>query len=299
MRPRGGGPVSRRFPPFPFETFESIKMNLKSHWWWDLTARDFATTDMSQIVAVLPVGAIEQHGPHLPVRVDAAINHGIMEHAVSKMTPDFPALILPTMSVGKSNEHSAFPGTLTLSAETLGRLWYEVCECAYRAGVRKVLFVNSHGGQPQVMEIVCRQLRVDLGMFAVSSQWSRFTDLSDLFGEDERKHGIHAGEVETSVLQYLHPELVDMQYAEDFVPLSKTLETEYDMLMTEGGAVGFGWQAQDLHPSGACGNAAAADAERGRIAVQRAADRLIKLIGEIAEYPLDRITSETMYTAKG
>ena len=271
-------------------------MNLKSHWWWDLTARDFATLDMSKIVAVLPVGAVEQHGPHLPIRVDAAINNGIMEHAVAKMAPDFPALILPTMSVGKSNEHSAFPGTLTLSAETLGRLWYEVCESAYRAGVRRVLFVNSHGGQPQVMEIVCRQLRVNLGMFAVSSQWSRFTDLSDLFDGEERKHGIHAGEVETSVLRYLHPELVDMQYAEDFVPLSKQLEKEYDMLMTEGGAVGFGWQSQDIHPSGACGNAAAADAERGRITVSRASDRLIKLIGEIAHYPLDRITSETMYT---
>ncbi|NKK72833.1 creatininase family protein [Rhizobium leguminosarum bv. viciae] len=271
-------------------------MKLKSHWWWDLTARDFATLDMSKIVAVLPVGAVEQHGPHLPVRVDAAINNGIMEHAAAKMEADFPALILPTMSVGKSNEHTAFPGTLTLSAETLGRLWYEVCESVFRAGVRKVLFVNSHGGQPQVMEIVCRQLRINLGMFAVSSQWSRFTDLSDMFGGEERKHGVHAGEVETSVLHYLHPELVDMQYAEDFVPLSKQLEMEYDMLMTEGGAVGFGWQAQDLHPSGACGNAAAADAERGRITVERAADRLIKLIKEVADYPLDRIKTETMYS---
>lgn len=271
-------------------------MKLKSHWWWDLSAHDFNALDMSKIVAVFPVGAVEQHGPHLPVRVDAAINNGVMEHAVAKMGEDFPALILPTMSVGKSNEHSAFPGTLTLSAETLGRVWYEICESAYRAGIRKVLFVNSHGGQPQVMEIVCRQLRVDLGMFAVSSQWSRFTDLSDLFSDDERKHGIHAGEVETSVMRYLHPDLVDMSLAEDFVPLSKQLVEEYDMLMTEGGAVGFGWQAQDIHPSGACGNAALADVERGRISVERAADRLIKLIGEIASYPLERIKSTTMYS---
>ena len=97
-------------------------MKLKSHWWWDLSAKDFRELDMSRIVAVLPVGAVEQHGPHLPVRVDAAINEGIMRHAVAKMADDFPALILPTMSVGKSNEHSAFPGTLTLSAETLAEL---------------------------------------------------------------------------------------------------------------------------------------------------------------------------------
>ena len=271
-------------------------MKLKSHWWWDLSAEDFRNLDMSQIVAVLPVGAVEQHGPHLPVRVDAAINEGIMRHAVARMSDDFPALILPTMAIGKSNEHSAYPGTLTLSAETLARVWYEVCESVYRAGVRKVLFVNSHGGQPQVMEIVCRDLRINLGMFAVSSKWSSFADLSDLFSAEERKHGIHAGEVETSVMRYLHPELVDMSLAEDFPALSQVLEKEYELLMTEGGAVGFGWQMQDINPKGACGNALAADVERGRICVERAADKLITLIGEVMSYPLSRLKSGPDYS---
>lgn len=272
-------------------------MKLKSHWWWDLSAEDFRNLDMSQIVAVLPVGAVEQHGPHLPVRVDAAINEGIMRHAVERMSDDFPALILPTMAIGKSNEHSAYPGTLTLSAETLARVWYEVCESVYRAGVRKILFVNSHGGQPQVMEIVCRDLRINLGMFAVSSKWSSFADLSDLFDAEERKHGIHAGEVETSVMRYLHPELVDMSLAEDFPALSQVLEKEYELLMTEGGAVGFGWQMQDINPKGACGNALAADVERGRLSVERAADRLITLIGEIISYPLSRLKAGPDYSA--
>ena len=271
-------------------------MKLKSHWWWDLSAEDFRNLDMSQIVAVLPVGAVEQHGPHLPVRVDAAINEGIMRHAVKRMSDEFPALILPTMAIGKSNEHSAYPGTLTLSAETLARVWYEVCESVYRAGVRKVLFVNSHGGQPQVMEIVCRDLRINLGMFAVSSKWSSFADLSDLFSAEERKHGIHAGEVETSVMRYLHPELVDMSLAEDFPALSQVLEKEYELLMTEGGAVGFGWQMQDINPKGACGNALAADVERGRICVERAADKLITLIGEVMSYPLSRLKSGPDYS---
>ncbi len=272
-------------------------MKLKSHWWWDLSAEDFRNLDMSQIVAVLPVGAVEQHGPHLPVRVDAAINEGIMRHAVERMSDDFPALILPTMAIGKSNEHSAYPGTLTFSAETLARVWYEVCESVYRAGVRKVLFVNSHGGQPQVMEIVCRDLRINLGMFAVSSKWSSFADLSDLFDAEERKHGIHAGEVETSVMRYLHPELVDMSLAEDFPALSQVLEKEYELLMTEGGAVGFGWQMQDINPKGACGNALAADVERGRLSVERAADRLITLIGEVISYPLSRLKAAPDYSA--
>src|SRR5690349_2642496 len=111
---------------------KATEMKLKSHWWWDLSTEDFRHLDTSRIVAVLPVGAVEQHGPHLPVRVDTANLEGIMRHAVAQMADDFPALILPTMSIGKSNEHSAFPGTLTLSAETLGRVWYEVCESVHR-----------------------------------------------------------------------------------------------------------------------------------------------------------------------
>ena len=160
---------------------------------------------MAKIVAVLPVAAVEQHGPHLPVRVDAAINAGILARAVAMMDDSFPALCLPMMPIGKSNEHLAFPGTLSLSYETLARLWYEICEGVHRAGVRKVLFFNSHGGQPQVMEIVCRELRVKLGMFAVSSMWSRFTDLSDLFDDAERRHGIHAGEAPRTAYRQLGP----------------------------------------------------------------------------------------------
>ena len=269
-------------------------MKLKSHWWWDLTTRDFTELEMSQIVAVLPVAAVEQHGPHLPVRVDAAINAGIVARAVEMMAPDFPALFLPMTAVGKSNEHLAFPGTLSLSYDTLARVWYELCESACRAGVRKVLFFNSHGGQPQVIDIVCRELRVKLDMFAVSTMWSRITQLDDLFSAEERRHGIHGGECETSVMLHLHRPLVEMARAQNFVPLSVELERSNGMLSPEG-AVGFGWQTQDLNRDGACGNSVAADAERGGIIVKRAAEGLIALIDEIAHYPMDRITNATAY----
>src|SRR5471030_3229412 len=119
-------------------------MNMpSSRWWWDLSTLEFSQLDMQNVVAILPIGAVEQHGPHLPVRVDAAINAGIVARAVEKMAPDFPALILPAMPVGKSNEHTAFPGTLTLSYETLARLWYEIAESVNRAGCRKIILLNS------------------------------------------------------------------------------------------------------------------------------------------------------------
>jgi len=288
------GIVAKALTPALKTAGDWLRMVLKSHWWWDLTTQDFAGLDADRVVAILPVGAVEQHGPHLPVRVDAAINAGIMARAVELMLPDCPALVLPMMPVGKSDEHLAFPGTLTLSHETLGRVWYELGESVYRAGIRKILFLNSHGGQPQLLEIVCRDLRVKLGMFAVNVMWPRLIDMNGLFDAAENRHGIHGGQSETSVMLHLHPELVEMDRAENFVSLSVQIERESDILSPEGGAR-FGWQAQDLHPKGACGDATKATAELGKITVDRAATRLLKLIGEIARYPLSRIAAQTAF----
>ena len=269
-------------------------MVLKSRWWWDLTTQDFADIDADRVVAILPVGAVEQHGPHLPVRVDAAINAGIIARAVELMPPDHPALVLPMMAVGKSDEHLAFPGTLTLSYETLARVWFELGESVHRAGIRKILFFNSHGGQPQLLEIVCRELRVKLGMYAVSAMWPRLIDMDELFDAGENRHGIHAGQSETSMMLHLHPELVEMHRAENFVPLSVEIERESEIL-GRGGSVSFGWQAQDLHPKGGCGDATKATAALGAITVERAAQRLVVLIDEISRYPLSRIVANTAF----
>ena len=135
--------------------------------WVEMTTRDFQDTDMSKVIAILPVAAIEQHGPHLPVEVDTAINRGVLERAMELVPADLPVTVLPAMPIGKSNEHIAYPGTLTLSAETLIRLWTEIGESVARAGVRKLVLFNSHGGQPQIMDIVARDLRVRLEMFVV------------------------------------------------------------------------------------------------------------------------------------
>jgi creatinine amidohydrolase len=275
---------------------ETLMQRPSSRWWWDLSTREFSALPMQDIVAVLPVGAVEQHGPHLPVRVDAAINAGIVARAVELMPPDLPALILPALPIGKSNEHLAYPGTLTLPYDVLGRVWFEVAKSAWRAGVRRIIFWNSHGGQPQLMEIVCRELRVELEMFAVGASWFRIIDTSDLYDANERRHGIHGGESETSVMLHLHPELVAMDHAADFVSSSAALEASGSLLTPEGG-VGYGWQSQDLHEAGVMGNASVADARRGREEVERAARTLLRLVGEVAVYPLDRLKTKTAFSA--
>lgn len=273
----------------------STTVALPSHWWWDLSSRQFSGLDMASIVAVLPVGAVEQHGPHLPVKVDAAINAGIVARAVALMPDDMPVLVLPMLPVGKSNEHNAYPGTLTLSYEALAKVWIEVGESVHRAGCRKLIIFNSHGGQPQVIDIVARELRVRHGMFVVNAMWSRMTRKDDLFSKSELTHGIHGGEVETSVMLHLHERQVDMTQAADFEPITVEIERGGGLLTAEG-AVGFGWQAQDLQPSGACGNAAAADAARGATIVERAAKALVQLCGEVAAYPMARVTQRTLYS---
>jgi creatinine amidohydrolase len=266
----------------------STQHKLPSHWWWELSTRDFATLDLGGVVAILPVGAVEQHGPHLPVCVDAAINQAVIARAVAMMTETSPILVLPPTTVGKSTEHTAFPGTLTLSHDTLTNVWLEIGASVHRAGIQRMLFLNSHGGQPQIVEVVCRELRIRHGMLAVGTMWSRITRQDDLFDADERKHGIHGGEIETSVMLAAFPGLVKMQHASNFIPLSVELERAGGLLTPEG-AVGFGWQAQDLCAEGACGNAAAADARRGEILIDRAARSLLKLCDEIAAFPMEKL----------
>jgi creatinine amidohydrolase len=273
-------------------------MNMpSSRWWWDLSTHEFAELDLSEIVAILPVGAVEQHGPHLPVRVDAAINAGILARAVGLIPEDLPVLVLPALPIGKSNEHIAYPGTLSLPFEVLGKLWFEIAKSAWRAGVRKIILFNSHGGQIDLMNIVCRELRVELGMFAVGASWFRTIQTDDLFGEEERTHGIHGGESETSVMLHLHPDLVRMDNAANFAPRSIEMARTHKYLTPEG-RVGFGWQTQDLQAFGACGNAAAADAARGVEQVERAAQALVGLVQEVAAYPMEAVTTKTAFNQR-
>lgn len=256
--------------------------------WHEMTTLDFEALDKDRCVAVLPVGAIEQHGPHLPVYVDACLGEALIERALAKIPDDLPVTVLPMQAVGKSNEHLAFPGTLTLSAETLIRLWTEIGESVHRAGIRRLVILNAHGGQPQVVDIVARDLRVRLKMFVVALNWWHLDNGEGFFPRDELKHGIHGGALETSMMLHLRPDLVKMELAKNFVPVSKTLEGENRWLTLLGG-VGFGWQAQDLHPDGTAGDATGASAELGRAMTERASTRIAELLEEVARYPLERV----------
>lgn len=256
--------------------------------WSEMTTNEFERLDKDRVIALLPVGATEQHGPHLPVCVDAAINAGVLNRAMELLPPEIPLTRLPPLPFGKSVEHDDFAGTISLGTNTLMAAWTDIGESVRRAGVKKLVLFNSHGGQPQVAEIVARDLRKRLGMLVVTVDWFSFGLPEGMFDDDELRHGLHGGDVETSVMLHLHPDLVDMSKAGDFRSAGRDMEESGDFkLLTPEGGIGFGWLAQDLNPSGATGNASAATAEKGRACVEHAASRLVDLLKEVDDFDVD------------
>ncbi|WP_025293260.1 creatininase family protein [Sphingomonas sanxanigenens] len=258
------------------------------HHWRDLGWQDFRDIDSARAVAVMPVAAIEQHGPHLPVSVDSDLNAGIVAAAAPLVAADVPVYLLPQLPVGKSNEHGAYPGTLSIGAATLIALWTDVADSVVRAGFRKLLIFNSHGGQPQLVDVVVRDLRVRHAILAVAASSYALGLPEGLFDRDEERHGIHAGDIETSMMMHLRPEVVKAEKMENFPSAGATIERDHQVLRLEGG-VGMGWMTQDVNPSGAVGDPRPATAAKGAAAVAFAAHRLATLLAEISAYPLDAI----------
>ncbi|MBU6503330.1 MAG: creatininase family protein [Burkholderiales bacterium] len=264
---------------------------LKSRFWADLGTRDFARLDAARTVAVLPVAATEQHGPHLPLSVDQTLVDGVIAAALPLLPADLPVLFLPTQAVGYSPEHQAFAGTLTLSSATVTASWIEIGECVARAGVRKLLLFNAHGGQVSLMDIVARELRVRAGLLVYSASWYSLPlgeAVDGLFSAHEHRFGIHAGEIETSMMLALRPQFVDMAQARDFESTSQTRAAQFPIL-GNGKSARLGWATQDYNPAGAVGNAAAATPDKGRAVVAAAGQQLALLLQELVALPLSTL----------
>jgi len=261
--------------------------------WHDMTTQDFSSPSCASWIAVLPIAAIEQHGPHLPLVTDTAIAKGQIRRVLELLPDSLPATFLPVQTIGKSDEHISSPGTLTLSWETVTKCWMEIGESVARAGVRKLVLINSHGGNVPIMDIVARELRVKHGMFVTATNWLRFGQPEGLFPEAEFTYGIHGGDIETSLMLHLHPDLVRMEKAQDFTSEQQSYLTEFKHLRGHGKAQ-YGWKAQDLNPQGALGNARAASAEKGRQALDHAARGFVELLQDVEAFDLARLwNSET------
>jgi creatinine amidohydrolase len=252
-----------------------------------MTWTDFQA-NMARVIAVLPVAATEQHGPHLPLGTDTLIMEGYIARVIARLPDALSVLFLPVQNCGLSIEHTDFPGTLSLSALTLIRAWTELCECVHRTGCRKIVLLNSHGGNSAVLDTIAHDLRTRLGMLAVLASWRRFGAPDGLFSPHEQAHGIHGGEIETSLMLNFRPDLVRLGEADDFLPASADMERDFNWLRA-GRPTGFGWMAQDLSASGAMGNAAAAHARKGEACADYGATAFIELLQDIDGFDLTRL----------
>lgn len=259
-----------------------------SRFWADLAWRDFERLDMRAVIAVLPVGAIEQHGPHLPVGVDTAINEGYLARAAAALPDHLPVLILPMQAVGVSVEHAEFPGTLTHSPETAIRALTEIGDSVARAGCRKLLVINSHGGNVATIDATLLTLRARWRMLAVNASWRRLGYPAGLFSAREAAHGIHGGDAETSLMLALKPETVRMDKARDFANAAEAMERDFGLLRGKP-PLGFAWMASDLNAEGAAGEADKASADKGERAITHGVERFVALLRDLHAFDLARL----------
>ncbi|MEM8655050.1 MAG: creatininase family protein [Pseudomonadota bacterium] len=254
--------------------------------WADLRMPEFEALDPARTIAVLPTAAIEQHGPHLPMGTDTLIAMGMLDAVRAACPDDLDLVILPVQAIGKSNEHLWAAGTCTLTAETALRAWTEIGLSVARAGLKKLMIVNSHGGNLDLISILSRELRVQAGMLAVKTQWGSFGAPEGLFSVQENSFGIHGGDAETSLMLAFRPETVDMSAARDFRSSAETA------LIPPIGPISYGWIASDLSEDGVVGEAHLATAEKGQALAAHQAKGMIALAQQMVETPVPQAPAQ-------
>jgi creatinine amidohydrolase len=265
-------------------------MKLPDRDWMRMTWQEIAGAGAATRgwIAVLPLAAVEQHGPHLPLGVDAFIAEAYLARVHKILPEELPVTFLPVQRIGVSVEHTAFPGTLTISAATAIGAWTEIGESLARAGLRKLVLITSHGGNVAAMELVARDLRSRLGMLAVTVGWHRLGYPNDTFSAEEKRHGIHGGAIETSLMLAAEPQTVRMENAPNAKPAAAEMAREFKWLNANRPA-GFAWMTQDLHASGALGDATQASAAKGEAAIAHGAAAFVELLREVDRFDLARL----------
>ncbi len=251
--------------------------------WTDIHWPDVTGTGPSRWIAVLPLAATEQHGPHLPLGTDVMIAQAYLARVRELLPENIPATFLPLQPVGISTEHIGYPGTLTLPTETALRTWMALGESVSRAGLKKLVMVTSHGGNSAAMTLVAQDLRAQHRLLVVTTGWSRLSAAEELFSAEEVRHGIHGGAVETSIMLARYRQHVRPEAIADFRPASVAMEKDYRRLSAHRPAP-LAWQAQDLHAGGAAGNATLASAEKGERLLDRGAAAFCELLADIDKF---------------
>jgi len=258
-------------------------------WWQSLTTAEVASFASRDPVAILPIAAIEQHGPHLPLSTDLDIGLGLLAAAFQQLPGDCPAWVLPPQALGASREHARFSGTISLEPEPLIAAIEAAGDALARDGVRRLVLCNSHGGNRHALDEAGLRLREEHKMLVVEASWFRFPRPTEVeLPEGEWRHGFHAGAVETAMMMHLRPELV----SDDKVPPGRSLGEELEgtlLRLGPEGVASFAWLAGDLNADGVVGDARLAEPSMGARLVSHYGAVLAEVILDALAFPLDRL----------
>lgn len=258
--------------------------------WADIDTARIDRKSTASWIAVLPLAATEQHGPHLPFETDTMIARAYLARVHELLPKDIPATFLPIEEIGISTEHMAFSGSKTLTTEVALKRWMELGEQAARMGIRKIVIVTSHGGNSAAMALIAQDLRAR-GMLAVTTSWSRFGIPEGLFQADELRFGIHGGAVETSIMLAAYPQSVKKDRISNFQSAARNMKDEFRWL-SDSRPAAFAWAAQDLNPCGAIGDATLATAEKGTALIEHGARAFCELLQDIHAFDLARLDNK-------
>jgi creatinine amidohydrolase len=245
----------------------------------------------TDVIAILPLGAHEYHGPHLPLETDAIIASGIARRLREALADDRRLVFLEAEPVGYSVEHLDRPGTRSLAYDEAVERWLSIAADLARKGIRKLVLLNAHGGNSPLLTIVATEARIRFGMLCVATSWTRFGLPEGVIAADEKAFGIHGGDIETSVMLALAPATVTMAAAHDFPSKQEIFTRDFKHLRAYGPHA-FGWRMRDLNSEGAAGNAAIASAEKGERLIAHSILGLSELIDDVARFDLALFDSD-------
>ena len=244
--------------------------------------QEIEALEKNEGVVILPIGAVEQHGPHLPTETDSLIITHMVDAMLLQLPDHVRAWALPPLNYGKSNEHINFPGTMTLSANTLSAVLHDIGASVRRAGFRRLAFMNGHGGNVAVLEAAARDIRIASGLICFCMQPGLYMEAPFDITPEEARYGFHAGDLETSLILAIDPGLVDMARAvKHFAHFPEAEEPLFYF-----GRASTAWTADDWSPTGVFGDATVATAERGRALIEHSVPKLARLIESMSTFEI-------------
>ncbi|CUJ37193.1 creatininase family protein [Cognatishimia activa] len=249
----------------------------------ELTWQEVAALDLSKDGAiVLPIGSIEQHGPHLSTDCDLVFSEKFLEMSLAQLAPEVKIWRLPMLPISKSNEHVGFPGTWSLSATTLMAVIKDIALSAKANGFRRIVLWNCHGGNRALLEVLARDIRIETGLMTFQIFASGATpDPLEPLDPREPDYGIHAGEWETSMMMAVSPDRVRENKRDCAFP-----DFQSETLALELTGATIGWVTSDFMTSGTWGDATAASLERGEARLGPLIERLTTVLAEIASFEI-------------